>query len=58
LLLELSVLVMEALLPEENLLEVLEPASPFDCVDSVESNCISLLSCPFFPWVQAIEKIF
>jgi hypothetical protein len=27
-------------------------------VDSVESNCISLLSCPFFPWVQAIEKIF
>ena len=47
-LLELAVLVMEALLPEENLLEVFEHASPFDYVDSVESNCISLLSCPFF----------
>ena len=46
-LLELALVVMEALLPEENRLEVLEQASPFDCVDSVDSNCISLLSCPF-----------
>ena len=55
-LLELAVLVMEALLPEENILEVLEQASPFDCVDSVESNCISLLSCPFFLGCRLLRK--
>jgi hypothetical protein len=46
-LLLLLVLIMEALLPEENQLEALVQASPLDCVESVFHCC---LVC--FPWVQ------
>ena len=41
-------LIMEALLPEENLFEALVQTSHMDCVHSVESKCVSLLSCLFF----------
>ena len=40
-LLELLVLIMEALLPEENLFEALVQTSHMDCVHSVESKCVS-----------------
>jgi len=47
LLLLVLVLIMEALLPDENLLEAVVQGSPFDCVESV-FHCY--LVC--FPWVQ------
>jgi hypothetical protein len=52
LLLELLVLIMEALLPEENLFEALVQTSYMDCVHSVESVFHYYLVC--FSWVQAI----
>jgi len=47
LLLLVLVLIMEALLPDENLLEAVVQGSPFDCVESA-FHCY--LVC--FPWVQ------
>jgi len=49
LLLLVLVLIMEALLPDENLLEAVVQGSPFDCVESVFTVILFVfLGCKFF----------